>query len=160
VIVIIDSTIETDLVIEWDMNNNTETNSYDVGKTYDIFFDSRGEIITAKADHYIFNGTIMKAYNIDKHTFDEESHELGRYHGHRFDHKNHNWIIKKQYMSLGFSYMGFVIKKQLEESIEPVTNRFDIEAYNYIFNRSTAFLDSEFVSENHIILEQVLHDCL
>jgi hypothetical protein len=38
-IVIIDSTIETDLVVEWDMVNNTETNSYDVGKTYEIFFD-------------------------------------------------------------------------------------------------------------------------
>jgi hypothetical protein len=99
------------MVIEWDLNNNTETNSYDVGKTYDIFFDSTGEIITATKHKYIFNGTIMKAYQVDHHTFDEDSHDLGQYHGHRFDHKRHNWIIKKQYMSLGFSYMSFVIKK-------------------------------------------------
>ena len=96
----------------------------------------------------------MKAYNIDENTFDEEySHELGQYHGLRFDHNNHNWIIKKQYISLGFSYMSFVIKKQLEESYDSVTNKFDIVPYNYIFNRGSAFLDSKFVTENHIILE-------
>lgn len=34
IIIVIDSTLETDLVIEWDMVNNTESNSYDVGKNY------------------------------------------------------------------------------------------------------------------------------
>jgi hypothetical protein len=34
VIILVNSTIETDLMIEWDMMNNTETNSYDVGKEY------------------------------------------------------------------------------------------------------------------------------
>ena len=51
------------MVIEWDMKVNTEINSYDVGKKYDIFFDKKGEIITATKDHYIFNGTKMKAYH-------------------------------------------------------------------------------------------------
>lgn len=65
------------MVIEWDMNNNTEFNSYDVGKTYDIFFDSEGKITTAMTDHYILNGTIMSAFEVDANTFDEDSHDLG-----------------------------------------------------------------------------------
>ena len=65
-------------------------------------------------------------------------------------------------MSLGFSYMSFVIKKNnesLNESTEHPKNHFDIEPYNYIFNRGTAFLDSKFVTDNHLILERVLNNC-
>lgn len=35
---------------------------------------------------------------------------------------------------------------------------FDIVPYNYLFNRSTAFLDSEFVRSDHEMLEQVLRN--
>lgn len=100
------------------MINNVEINSYDVGNKYDIFFDSKGEIIAAKTDHYIFNGTILKSFEIEKSTFDKECHDLGQYHGHRFDNKNHNWILKKEHLSLGFSYMSFIIKKGCEEADE------------------------------------------
>ena len=61
-------------------------------------------------------------------------------------------------MSLGFSYMSFVIKQEIEDT-ENKTNHFDIESYNYIFNRGSAFLDSEFVSTDHEILEEVLKEC-
>jgi hypothetical protein len=40
IIIIIDTTIETDRVIEWSMENQSEINSFNVGKQYDIFFDS------------------------------------------------------------------------------------------------------------------------
>jgi hypothetical protein len=99
----------------------------------------------------------MKAYNIDHNTFSEYSQtetNLGLYHGHRFDHKKHNWIIKKQCMSLGFSYMSFVIKEEIEQS-EGNSNHFDIES-NYIFNRSSVFLDSQYVSEDHFTLEYMM----
>ena len=49
--------------------------------------------------------------------------------------------------------MNFVIKDKLEKHDELCKNNlFDITPYNYIFNRSSSFLDSEFVVENHIIL--------
>ena len=64
-------------------------------------------------------------------------------------------------MCIGFSYMSFVIKHKLEKRFEAesLANHFDIVPYNYIFNRSTAFLDSEFVADNHLILEEVLRNC-
>ena len=88
-------------------------------------------------------------------------HSLGLYHGHRFDYNNHNWIIKKEFMITPFSYMNFVIKYKLEKNDEICKNYlFDLTSYNYIFNRSTSFLDSEFVADNHLILEDVLKNCM
>lgn len=40
--------------------------------------------------------------------------ELGCKKGHRFDGKNHNWLILGEYISLPFSYMTFVIKDKIE----------------------------------------------
>lgn len=74
--------------------------------------------------------------------------ELSSKKGHRFDGKNHNWLILGEYISLPFSYMSFVIKDKLEIEIKneiPNTNEFDPEPYNYIFNRSTSFLDGDLV---------------
>ena len=45
IFIIINSSIETDKFIEWDLDYNNEINSYDIGKRYDIFFDSNGEVI-------------------------------------------------------------------------------------------------------------------
>ena len=40
--------------------------------------------------------------------------ELSTIKGHRFDGKNHNWLILGEYISLPFSYMSFVIKDKIE----------------------------------------------
>lgn len=45
--------------------------------------------------------------------------------------------------------MTFVIKDKIENNDPLVkTNQFDIESYNYIFNKSTSFLDSDFANES------------
>ena len=63
-------------------------------------------------------------------------------------------------MALPFSYMSFVIKNAIETNDKKAKQvLFDIEPYNYIFNRSTSFLDSAFVTNNHLILEKVLKNC-
>lgn len=66
--------------------------------------------------------------------------------GIRFDGNNHNWIIFNSYLCLPFSYMTFVImdKIEIKDSLQQ-GNVFDVEAYNYIFNKSTSFLDGEFI---------------
>jgi len=47
--------------------------------------------------------------------------------------------------------MTFVIKEQIETNGPgSVDNRiFDVSPYNYIFNKRTAFLDGEFVRNDH-----------
>ena len=158
VIIIIDSTIETDLMIEWDMIMNTETDSYDIGKQYQIYFDAKGETIVATKDHCLINGTIVKAFQVDNL---ESTHNLGLYHGHRFDNNNHNWLITNKYIAMPFSYMSFVIKNSIETNDKRSKIKFfDIEPYNYIFNRSSSFLDSKFVTDNHFVLEEVLSNCM
>ena len=63
-------------------------------------------------------------------------------------------------MSLPFCYMSFVIKNAIETRDKKAKQViFDIEPYNYLFNRSTSFLDSKFVTKNHLILEDVLKKC-
>ena len=62
--------------------------------------------------------------------------------GHRFDHKNHNWLIYKEYISLSFSYITFMILSKIEKDDPSAKkNHFDSVPYDYIFNKSTAFLD-------------------
>ena len=60
---------------------------------------------------------------------------------------------------LGFSYMTFAIKQKIEEKshyTHIMSYIFDNEAYNYLFNKSTAFLDGEFVWKDHQVLDYVL----
>jgi len=51
--------------------------------------------------------------------------------------------------------MSFVIKQTIEDGKE-VVKVFDPEPYNYIFNRSTSFLDGNFVKTGYSELENVL----
>ena len=61
---------------------------------------------------------------------------------------------------LGFSYMSFVIKNKIEENDDLVKlNKFDIEPYNYIYNKRSSFLDSKFVYDDYITLQNVLENC-
>lgn len=70
-------------------------------------------------------------------------------------------MIGYEYMALPFSYMSFVIKNSIELNDQRSKMvLFDIEPYNYIFNRSTSFLDSKFVTDNHLTLEKVLSNCM
>lgn len=83
---------------------------------------------------------------------------LGSGRGIRMDSKNHNWMIIEEYLALPFSYMTFVIKNFIE--CTPKEHRvdyvFDPEAYNYILNRSTSFLDGSFVKSDPAQLQKVL----
>jgi hypothetical protein len=102
--------------------------------------------------------TIMTAFDYDTkdlermHMFDDNNAEaqvdsgiFGISKGSRFDHKNHHWLLFDDYISLSFSYMSFIIKDKLERSEGHIVKHiFDPEAYNYLFNKRTSFMDSEF----------------
>jgi len=70
--------------------------------------------------------------------------------GVRFDGKNHNWLIIGEYLQLPFSYMTFVIKDRIEKKDKRTENFiFDSYPYNYIFNKSSSFIDGEFVKNDN-----------
>lgn len=85
---------------------------------------------------------------------------LGSERGVRMDNKNHNWIILEEYLALPFSYMSFVIKHFIEST--PSEQReeyvFDVEPYNYLLNRSSSFLDSNFVKSDPTQLHEILNN--
>jgi hypothetical protein len=53
--------------------------------------------------------------------------------------------------------MSFVILDKIENDDEDQKeNIFDIEPYNYLFNKGTCFTDGKFVYEDHTQLQKVL----
>lgn len=73
------------------------------------------------------------------------------------DYKNHNWMILEEYLAVPFSYMAFVIKDFIENTAYN-EHVFDQEAYNYLLNRSTSFLDGNFVKSDPAQLQYVLQN--
>ena len=35
--------------------------------------------------------------------------------GAKFDFNNHNWVVLREFLALGFCYMSFVIKQKIED---------------------------------------------
>ena len=57
--------------------------------------------------------------------------------------------------------MTFVILNHLEnQEIFLEDKIFDVEPFNYIFNKSNSFLDGEFVKNDHIKLNKILKNFL
>ena len=55
--------------------------------------------------------------------------------------------------------MTFVIKEKIETKCSlQKGNIFDIEPYNYIFNKKTIFLDSDIVTEDPEALQHVMEN--
>ena len=79
--------------------------------------------------------------------------------GLQFDGYNNNWLILQEYLAIPFSYMSFVILDKIEQRDETIEgNLFDIEPYNYIFNRATCFTDGQFVYKDCAQLNKVLSE--
>jgi len=55
--------------------------------------------------------------------------------------------------------MSFVIKDKIEQNDSlQEGNKFDIQPWNYIFNKSTCFIEGQFVVENYRQLDYVLKE--
>ena len=76
------------------------------------------------------------------------------------DAKNHNWMLLEEYLAIPFSYMTFVIKDFIETSSDESREGylFDSEPYNYLLNKSTSFLDGNFVRMDPAQLQTVLQN--
>ena len=56
------------------------------------------------------------------------------------DTQTHNWMIFRNFISLSFSYMTFVIKENFDKKSYIIRDyAFDIEGYDYILNRNNIF---------------------
>lgn len=84
---------------------------------------------------------------------------LGVTKGIKIDGKNHNWLLFEEYLSMPFSYVTFMIrdKLDLEKEQERIKNfQFNMHPFNYVFNKSSGFMDGNLVTDDHLRLNRVL----
>lgn len=84
---------------------------------------------------------------------------LGGTKGIKIDGKNHNWLLFEEYLSLPFSYVTFMIRDKLDllkerDRIKYYT--FNKTPFNYVFNKSSGFMDGNLVTDDHLRLDRVL----
>ena len=112
---------KSDCVLIWNIEKNTERQTIDVGKNYEIVWDSNGYPYIVEGDLvYLskqkckinsFRTEDIQSLKEANKTFPDVN--LGK--GHRFDGLNHNWMIMTNHINMGFSFMQFVIKDKIEE---------------------------------------------
>lgn len=84
---------------------------------------------------------------------------FGYQYGHRFDHEGHSWVFLRDYISLSYSYMTFVIKKRFDDDEVDYTNEdfvFDLEQYNYLIACRTALTETKMATADHDRLQYIL----
>ena len=150
IFVIQQSIKEVNSIYTWSTLENAEAEAYDVNGLWEILWDKTGSAYIVNGKKVILNSQrcSVKAYDFEElgENKSESTSTISNDRGHRFDFKNHNWLIFKQYISLGFSYITFVIKDKIENNDPSIRkNLFDPMPYNYIFNKGTSFLDDDFV---------------
>ena len=143
------------------MITNSENEAYEINEDYLVIWDSSGKpyIATENKLYMTEQRCAITAYDYSGiiESFKQNKSILSVHKGHRVDSKNHNWLIFEEYLTLPFSYMTFVIKDKIEKEDPSVeNNEFDPEPYNYIFNKSTSFIEGAFVIEDHFQLKKVL----
>ena len=63
--IIVDTTDSNDVLYIWNMKINAEVYSIDVGKKYEIIFDSKGEVIVANEQNCLLDGTYIEVFDVN-----------------------------------------------------------------------------------------------
>ena len=64
--IVVDTTESNDILYIWDMNINAEVDSVDIGKKFEIIFDSKGDIIVANDKNCIYDGTFIEVFDVNE----------------------------------------------------------------------------------------------
>jgi hypothetical protein len=73
------------------------------------------------------------------------------------DGENHNFLLSEDSNVFGYSFMSFEIKDKLENQSGHYRNEFDITPFNYLFNKSTSFIDSsDLLDTDYLAFEKIL----
>lgn len=160
--ILININMNCDCIIIWNILINAEKIAVDVSKSYEVLWDNKGYPYIVEEDRiwlikeriYLTcfeKQEIVKVKDLNKN--------FNSSYGHRFNGESRNFFINSNYLSMPFSFMHFAIKNKIEiQDVNIKSIVFDPTPYNYLFNNSTAFLDSSFVRQNHQELEYVLQN--
>lgn len=103
-------------IYTWFTKENAEAEAYDVEGEWEILWDKIGNLFIVNGEKVILNSQrcAVKVYDFEPLQQKMIKSPLSNARGHRFDFKNHNWLIFEQFISLSFSYITFVIKDKIE----------------------------------------------
>ena len=111
---------KSDTVVIWDLENDTEKNTFEVDKNHQIIWDYKGIPYLVMEDKTIFTEELcaIKAFecndSINLINSSPNIH-ISDVRGHRMDGKNHNWILFREYLCLSFSYLTFVMMDKIKK---------------------------------------------
>ena len=118
--IIVDQAEGQNTIFSWNVLEDAEYEAFDVGVKFDIIWDNKGIpiIITDKNVILTKERCSVKVFDT-KHNLEsilkrKTTKQFPLCKGHRFDNEGHNWMIMREYISLSFSYMSFVIKAKIE----------------------------------------------
>lgn len=124
--------------------------SFDVAHDALFFQDEKGNPFLAERDILVMmeTGARIKCYQFDVQEFYEPKFDFSL--GNRIEIKTHNWLIFRNFINLSFSYMTFVIKENFDEGYLNKDFLFDLEGYDFIYDRETLFTsDHNLVTLNY-----------
>lgn len=104
-------------IYTWFTKDNAEAEAYDVEGKWEILWDRLGNLYIVNGEKVIMNNQrcAVKTFDFEPlEQMDKPSGTLSNARGHRFDFKNHNWLIFSHFISLSFNYISFVIKNKIE----------------------------------------------
>lgn len=155
-------------ILGWDVKSNQQTCHYDVKKPFEILWDSKGHMYIAHENKIMFSHLCcnLKIYDFQNLQVQQSNNPTQNHSqlginmssGIKFDGKNHNWLIFEEYIATPFSYMTFVIRDKIGEGDAKFGEIFDPEPFQYLFNKSSSFLDDIFVALDHKKLEEILNN--
>ena len=146
-----------DCIIVWDLDKNLEIQSFDCDSNALFFQDRFGEPYIAEKD-YVINcmyGCKLKSYGFKMTDFTEP--RFGFQYGHRVEDSSHNWMIFRNFISMSFSYMTFVIKDNFDKCGYVMDNfLFDVEGYDFVLYKNTIFTEGNLVTQQFEKLNFIL----
>jgi hypothetical protein len=112
ILLIVRQSISSDCIILWNMKENTEIEAFDMTSRAIALYDAKGSCYIAEDDRVTVcnQGVSLKSYNVESFEAKKNNLQFRYFKGHRFDYKNHNWILFSEYISLSFSFMTLVIR--------------------------------------------------
>jgi len=155
-------------LISWSLVDDEEIEAFDVPANPKVFWDSAGYAYITEGNQVLLTqmGVRLTCFDVEKINNedaqamkDKKNLKFGYQYGHRFDTAQHSWLYLRDYISLSYSYMTFVIKKKFDDEDVDYTNDdylFDLEQYNYMLNRKTALSESSAATADHDKLLYIL----
>ena len=82
---------------------------------------------------------------------------FGIHKGHKIDGTGHAWLFLQGFISLSYSYMTFVINREMSQKTNFLNDDyiFDAEQYNYMINSRNALTNKDLIN-NSVKLQYVL----